>query len=82
MIFCNVFKCLIFLVRGYVVFVKMCNDNFFLFYLNVFVIKDKVKRSLNLFEFFIFIKFLIIFMLDENVNINMLMVWLCYGYDN
>lgn len=60
----------------------MCNDNFFLFYLNVFVIKDKVKRSLNLFEFFIFIKFLIIFMLDENVNINMLMVWLCYGYDN
>lgn len=55
---------------------------FFLFYLNVFVIKDKVKRSLNLFEFFIFIKFLIIFMLDENVNINMLMVWLCYGYDN
>lgn len=82
MIFCNVFKCLIFLVRGCVVFVKMCNDNFFLFYLNVFVIKDKVKRSLNLFEFFIFIKFLIIFMLDENVNINMLMVWLCYGYDN
>lgn len=60
----------------------MCNDNFFLFYLNVFVIKDKVKRSLNLFEFFIFIKFLIIFMLDENVNINMLMFWLCYGYDN
>lgn len=60
----------------------MCNDNFFLFYLNVFVIKDKVKRSLNLFEFFIFIKFLIIFMFDENVNINMLMVWLCYGYDN
>lgn len=60
----------------------MCNDNFFLFYLNVFVIEDKVKRSLNLFEFFIFIKFLIIFMLDENVNINMLMVWLCYGYDN
>lgn len=70
------------MVRGCVLFVKMCNDKFFLFYLNVFEIKDKVKRSLNLFEFFIFIKFLIIFMLDENVNINMLMVWLCYGYDN
>lgn len=82
MIPCNAFKCLTSLVRGCVVFVKMCNDNFFSFYLNVFATKDKAKRSLNSFESLILTKPLTTPTLDENANINTSMVRPCHGYDN